>query len=1260
MNSHPVLPRLVRRVRLAGSALVSAGALIAQTAPANVSPAQLARYDTNKNGRLDPDELGALRADEARAVAAVGGASGNAAAASGDAVLLTPFQVTTTKDSGYFAENTLAGSRLNTNLADLAASITVVTKQQMEDTAALDINDVFKYEASTEGSSTYTPSIVDRGTAKDSVAGYSFGNNGDSTTNAQSNRIRGLAAPDAAINNFPTNNRIPFDSYNTQSVEITRGPNSLLFGLGTPAGIVNQTSAQALLNKDTNQVVLRTDQYGSFRTSLAFNRVLIKDKLAAYGALLYNDQQFQRQPSRDLTRRQYGAITWKPFEKTVIRGFAENFLNNANRPNSLTPRDFVTPWLAAGRPAYDPTTRMITVLDTGRTYGPYVSNVNSPGYVASVNTILGAGAPSTLNNPLFVPGIQFEDTSRPLRLIDGGRSVAFFQRNPVVAGVNYPAAQTNPATPTVGLATLWPAGDPRYLMADRQWSSSLNLPIPTASINGRTYTYGSYQFPGVTNKSIYDWTEYNHLQTNFASLRASNYNLEIEQQILPNLFFSAGWLRQDLDGVENYTMNQLTGATIQIDTNQKRIDGTPNPYFGIPFVSEGVGGGLDTFYSPQTDDNYRAMLAYDLDLTKQANVLKYLGRHRLLGLWTRQDVSKAIERWRNNFVDGDADARLRYVSNLQLPGIQQALSTALMRKYYLGSPGGPQARATQSAGFYGNQGWNQPITSQIQVYNYGTGQFQNDSVTEQTLFSSAGSFRTRREVKSWTLAAQSYLWDDRLVTTLGLRHDDYRARITTPGALTDVNGRVTSPALTNAELFKTNSTGLIDRDRVMSRWARWDALEGDTKTVGAAFRPLKGHGWVSRLAGGSDTLVGEFLNGLTFYYNKSDNFNPPATYQTDYFFKPLAKPTGKGQDGGIGFNVMKNKLVVRLNWYENESQNERTGAANTLLTRLAYSDTTTGIPWASAVQRIRNGIAAGRSLQQIIATPNWNTDAVNNVSDQANQQKIYDLIQLPLNYYSGLSSGATQDSKAKGVELQVTFNPTANWTMKLTGSKQQSTYTNIAPQYDAWLAERMPKWTTSAAPEIPDFVDPNTSRRWSLSKFWTGYGYTGVAQAENTDGNTSAQAYFNNVVQSQVALAKALEGARSPLERQYHGSFLTNYTIREGRLKGWSFGGAERWESRAAIGFFGKVGDPVNSPTVINLNDVTRPVWDKGNFYTDLWVAYSRRIFKDRIGWKIQLNINNALEDGRLMPTQVNFDGTPWAFRIIDSRQFILTSTFNF
>src|SRR6185295_3599123 len=182
---------------------------------------------------------------------------------------------------------------------------------------SLDINDIFKYEANTEGSSSYSPSIVDRNTVKDTVAGYSFGNDGTTTTNAQSNRIRGLSAPDAAINNYSSNNRVPLDAYNTQSIEISRGPNSLLFGLGTPAGVVNQSASQAVLNRNSETVTVRTDDNGSFRTSLAVNRSLIKDQLAVFGALVYDNRQFERKPSRDLYRRQYLAATYKPFKNTI-------------------------------------------------------------------------------------------------------------------------------------------------------------------------------------------------------------------------------------------------------------------------------------------------------------------------------------------------------------------------------------------------------------------------------------------------------------------------------------------------------------------------------------------------------------------------------------------------------------------------------------------------------------------------------------------------------------------------------------------------------------------------------------------------------------------------------------------------------------------------------------------------------------------------------------------------------------------------------
>src|SRR5256885_1123250 len=46
-------------------------------------------------------------------------------------LVLSPFVVTTEKDSGYYAENTLMGSRMNSKISDLSASIMVVTKQQL-------------------------------------------------------------------------------------------------------------------------------------------------------------------------------------------------------------------------------------------------------------------------------------------------------------------------------------------------------------------------------------------------------------------------------------------------------------------------------------------------------------------------------------------------------------------------------------------------------------------------------------------------------------------------------------------------------------------------------------------------------------------------------------------------------------------------------------------------------------------------------------------------------------------------------------------------------------------------------------------------------------------------------------------------------------------------------------------------------------------------------------------------------------------------
>jgi hypothetical protein len=75
---------------------------------------------------------------------------------------------------------------------------------------------------------------------------------------------------------------------------------------------------------------------------------------------------------------------------------------------------------------------------------------------------------------------------------------------------------------------------------------------------------------------------------------------------------------------------------------------------------------------------------------------------------------------------------------------------------------------------------------------------------------------------------------------------------------------------------------------------------------------------------------------------------------------------------------------------------------------------------------------------------------------------------------------------------------------------------------------------------------------------------------------------------------------------------------------------------------------------------VKRPIYDPAHTYLDLYVAHDFRLFGDRIRARAQLNVRNVTESGRLQVVGYNPDGTPWNFRIIDPRQFLLSATFDF
>ena len=65
-------------------------------------------------------------------------------------VKLSPFEVTASKDVGYQATETLAGTRIRTNLADIGASISVITPEILHDIGATDNASLLQYTTNTE------------------------------------------------------------------------------------------------------------------------------------------------------------------------------------------------------------------------------------------------------------------------------------------------------------------------------------------------------------------------------------------------------------------------------------------------------------------------------------------------------------------------------------------------------------------------------------------------------------------------------------------------------------------------------------------------------------------------------------------------------------------------------------------------------------------------------------------------------------------------------------------------------------------------------------------------------------------------------------------------------------------------------------------------------------------------------------------------------------------------------------------------------
>ena len=146
------------------------------------------------------------------------GSTTDASAASGVTVL-SPFEVMSAKDVGYQAGNSMSGSRFNSSLKDTAAAVMVCTPEFLFDFAAASLADLVGYAPNMQ---------IDM---LDAAADASTSFLGGSDLRDTRIRVRGLSAS-TALDFFETG--IAVDTYNTERLELSGGPNSILFGFGSP------------------------------------------------------------------------------------------------------------------------------------------------------------------------------------------------------------------------------------------------------------------------------------------------------------------------------------------------------------------------------------------------------------------------------------------------------------------------------------------------------------------------------------------------------------------------------------------------------------------------------------------------------------------------------------------------------------------------------------------------------------------------------------------------------------------------------------------------------------------------------------------------------------------------------------------------------------------------------------------------------------------------------------------------------------------
>jgi outer membrane receptor for ferric coprogen and ferric-rhodotorulic acid len=180
-----------------------------------------------------------------------------------EAVVLSPFEVKTDKDTSYGALNSNSITRFNMELDKTPLVADIFTQEFMNDTAVSTLEDLFNGYANGAGMVLATPE-------SDSTANPKMGDRFSVSQYAQ----RGLSGGSPKRDGFvasPTQINAT-DLFDTERVEILHGSQGLIYGAAGAGGTINTVMKQANPKRDRVEVMYRVDNLGSKRGNVDVNK----------------------------------------------------------------------------------------------------------------------------------------------------------------------------------------------------------------------------------------------------------------------------------------------------------------------------------------------------------------------------------------------------------------------------------------------------------------------------------------------------------------------------------------------------------------------------------------------------------------------------------------------------------------------------------------------------------------------------------------------------------------------------------------------------------------------------------------------------------------------------------------------------------------------------------------------------------------------------------------------------------------------------